>query len=49
LKYLVIAGYFAVLLAIGAVASRRVRGISDFYVGGKHLGYLGRAGDLGHT
>jgi sodium/proline symporter len=39
LKYLVIAGYFAVLLAIGAVASRRVRGISDFYVGGKRLGY----------
>jgi sodium/proline symporter len=37
--YLVIAGYFAVLLVIGAVASRRVRDISDYYVGGKRLGY----------
>ncbi len=34
MKYLVIAGYFAVLLAIGAGASRRVRDLSDYYVGG---------------
>jgi len=30
--------YFAVLLAIGFVASRRIRGVSDYYVGGKRLG-----------
>jgi len=39
LKYLAIALYFAVLIAIGAAASRRVRGMADFYVGGKRLGY----------
>ena len=39
MKYLVIAAYFAVLLAIGAAASRRVRGMADYYVGGKRLGY----------
>jgi sodium/proline symporter len=38
-KYLAIAVYFAVLLAIGALASRRVRDLSDYYVGGKRLGY----------
>jgi sodium/proline symporter len=39
MEYFVIAGYFAVLLAIGAVASRRVVDLSDYYVGGKKLGY----------
>jgi sodium/proline symporter len=39
MEYLVILGYFAVLLAIGAVASRRVRTLADYYVGGKRLGY----------
>jgi sodium/proline symporter len=38
-EYLVIFGYFAVLLAIGAVASRRVRNLADYYVGGKRMGY----------
>ena len=39
MEYVVIVGYFALLLAIGAAASRRVRGLSDYYVGGKDLGY----------
>jgi len=39
LKYIAIAAYFAVLIAIGLAASRRVRGMSDYYVGGKRLGY----------
>jgi sodium/proline symporter len=39
MKYFVIACYFAALLAIGAAASRRVRDLSDYYVGGKRLGY----------
>ncbi len=39
MKYLAIAVYFAVLLAIGAAASRRVRDMADYYVGGKRLGY----------
>jgi sodium/proline symporter len=39
MEYLVIAGYFAVLLGIGAAASRRVHGLADYYVGGKSLGY----------
>jgi sodium/proline symporter len=39
MKYVIIVAYFAVLLAIGMVASRRVRNLSDFYVGGKNLGY----------
>ena len=39
MEYVLIAGYFAVLLAIGAAASRRVRDLGDYYVGGKRLGY----------
>ncbi len=39
MEYLVILGYFAVLLAIGAVASRRVHDLADYYVGGKRMGY----------
>jgi len=39
MEYVVIFGYFAVLLAIGVVASRRVRDLEDYYVGGKKLGY----------
>ncbi len=38
-EYAIILGYFAVLVAIGVVASRRVRDLSDYYVGGKRLGY----------
>ncbi len=39
MEYVVILGYFAVLLGIGALASRRVRDLSDYYVGGKRMGY----------
>ncbi|QDU96366.1 sodium/proline symporter [Lignipirellula cremea] len=39
MKFIVILLYFAVLLLIGALASRRVKTLSDFYVGGKNLGY----------
>jgi len=37
--YAVIIAYFAVLLVIGVVASRQIHSLSDFYVGGKRLGY----------
>ena len=37
--YLVIILYFGVLLWIGLAASRRVDSLSDFYLGGKRLGY----------
>ena len=39
MEYLIILSYFAVLLAIGAVASRRVNNLADYYVGGKRMGY----------
>ena len=38
-KYVILALYFLVLFLIGIVASRRIKGLSDFYVGGKKLGY----------
>jgi sodium/proline symporter len=37
--YAVIIAYFAILLVIGAVASRRIVNLTDYYVGGKRLGY----------
>ena len=39
MEYVVILGYFVVLLAIGVAASRRVNDLADYYVGGKKLGY----------
>lgn len=39
LKLIVLALYFAVLLGIGFFASKRITNISDYYVGGKKLGY----------
>ncbi len=39
MEYQVILGYFAVLLAIVAVASRRVRDLAEYYVGGKRMCY----------
>ncbi len=39
MEYLFLLGYFAALITIGAVASRRVRDLGDYYVGGKRLGY----------
>ena len=38
-KYLVISLYFAVLFILAMIASRRIRGLKDFYVGGKKMGY----------
>lgn len=38
-KLIVLGIYFAILFLIGIVASRRIKGLSDFYVGGKKLGY----------
>lgn len=38
-KVLVLAAYVAILFLIGIIASRRVKSMSDYYVGGKRLGY----------
>lgn len=38
-KLIVLGIYFAILFAIGIVASRRIVGLNDYYVGGKKLGY----------
>ncbi len=38
-KFIVLGLYVAILFLIGIVASRRVNSMSDFYVGGKRLGY----------
>ena len=38
-QYAVLVLYFAILFGIGIVASRRVRDLTDFFVGGKRLGY----------
>ena len=37
--YAIIAAYFGVLLLLGVLASRRVESLSDYYLGGKRLGY----------
>ena len=39
LKLVVLALYFLILLSLGFFASKRVSNISDYYVGGKKLGY----------
>ena len=39
LKLIVLVLYFAVLLGIGFFASKRISNISDYFVGGKKLGY----------
>lgn len=38
-KFIILGLYVAILFLIGIVASRRVKSMSDFYVGGKRLGY----------
>jgi len=38
-KYAMIAIYFSILLVLGYLASRRVRSMSDFVIGGKTLSY----------
>lgn len=35
---LTVVAYFVALIAIGVAASRRIHGVSDYYVGGKRLG-----------
>jgi sodium/proline symporter len=39
LKLVVLVVYFGVLLGIGYFASKKVSNLSDYYVGGKRLGY----------
>ena len=39
MKYGTILAYFLVLLLLGGIASRRVRTLSDYFVGGKRLNY----------
>lgn len=39
IHYVILGIYFAILFLIGLVASRRVKGLKDYYVGGKKLGY----------
>ena len=36
-KYIVLFLYFGVLLGIGFLASKKIKNISDYYVGGKRL------------
>ncbi|MAY22155.1 MAG: sodium:proline symporter [Flavobacteriaceae bacterium] len=42
-KFVVLALYVAVLFLIGIVASRRIKAMSDFYVGGKNIGFWAAA------
>jgi len=39
IKYTILAIYVGVLLLIGILASRKIKNLSDYYVGGKKLGY----------
>ncbi len=38
-KYIVVVLYFLILILLGVYASRRISNLSDYYVGGKKLGY----------
>jgi sodium/proline symporter len=38
-KLIVLTIYFAILFMIGIMASKKIHKLSDFYVGGKQLGY----------
>jgi SSS family solute:Na+ symporter len=40
LDYLVIAGYFAIMIAIGFIASRRIKKQDDYFMGGRSFGKL---------
>ena len=39
IKIIVLSIYFGILLLIGFLASKKVKGLDDFYVGGKKVGY----------
>ena len=47
-KIIALSLYVLVLFLIGIVASRRVKNISDYYVGGKKIGYWATALSLIH-
>ena len=38
-KFIVLAIYVAILFLIGILASRRVNSMSDYYLGGKNMGF----------
>ena len=38
-KFIVLGIYVSILFIIGIVASRKIKGMSDFYVGGKNMGF----------
>lgn len=38
LDIIVLAGYFVIILAIGIYASRKVKGVDDYYMGGRRFG-----------
>ncbi len=38
-KYLILILYFGILFVLGYLASRKIKGLKDYYVGGKKLGY----------
>jgi sodium/proline symporter len=38
-KFIVLAIYVSILFLIGILASKRIKGMSDFYVGGKNMGF----------
>ncbi|MEM1135299.1 MAG: sodium/proline symporter [Bacteroidota bacterium] len=38
-KYLILISYFAILFLIGKLSSSKIKNISDYFVGGKKLGY----------
>ncbi|MDA8889821.1 sodium/proline symporter, partial [Cyclobacteriaceae bacterium] len=40
IKLVVLAFYVGILFFIGILASRRIKGMSDYYVGGKNMGFL---------
>lgn len=39
IKYFILVIYFGILFLIGFLASRRIKGAKDYYVGGKNMGY----------
>ncbi|MFT4762141.1 MAG: sodium/proline symporter [Saprospiraceae bacterium] len=38
-KFIILAIYVSILFLIGILASRRIKGMSDYYVGGKNMGF----------
>ena len=40
IKLVVLTFYVGILFFIGILASRRIKGMSDYYVGGKNMGFL---------